>query len=96
MNFRDMQKIINLEAIHGIPKFKVESVRVYRACLVGKQTRAPHKLIKIITVDRCLELVYVDLVGSTQVERIRGKKYIFVCVDDYSCFCWVAFLRVKS
>lgn len=78
MNFRDMQKIINPEAIGWVPKFKVELVRVREACLARKQSRAPDKLIKTVTIDWCLELVHVDHVGPTQVESIGGKKYIFV------------------
>lgn len=38
----------------------------------------------------------MDFIGPTQVESIGGKRYIFVCVDDYSRFCYVLFLRNKS
>ena len=38
----------------------------------------------------------MDLTGSMQVESLRGKRYVFVCVDDYSRFSWVSFLREKS
>ena len=31
-----------------------------------------------------------------QVECIVGKKYIFVCVDDFLRFTWVNFIREKS
>ncbi|KAG9439554.1 hypothetical protein H6P81_019719 [Aristolochia fimbriata] len=37
-----------------------------------------------------------DLMGPVQTPSHKGKRYIFVCVDDYSRFSWVDFLRKKS
>nr|GFB73225.1 hypothetical protein [Tanacetum cinerariifolium] len=38
----------------------------------------------------------MDLCGPMRVERVNGKKYILVIVDDYSRFTWVKFLRSKD
>ena len=38
----------------------------------------------------------MDLIGPMQVESLGGKRYVFVCDDDYSIFLWVSFLREKS
>lgn len=43
-----------------------------------------------------LELIQMDLMGPIQTERIAGRRYIFVLVDDFSRFTWVRFLREKS
>ena len=45
---------------------------------------------------RPLELIHMDLIGSTPVQSIGGRKYILVMVDDYSRFGWIAFLHAKS
>ncbi|KAG9451352.1 hypothetical protein H6P81_011317 [Aristolochia fimbriata] len=34
--------------------------------------------------------------GPVRTPSHKGKRYIFVCVDDFSRFCWVDFLREKS
>ncbi|KAG9442557.1 hypothetical protein H6P81_018411 [Aristolochia fimbriata] len=34
--------------------------------------------------------------GPVRTPSHKGKRYIFVCVDDFSRFCWVDFLRGKS
>ena len=34
--------------------------------------------------------------GSMQTKSLGGKKYVFVCVDDFSKFTWVRFLIGKS
>ncbi|XP_062093458.1 uncharacterized protein LOC133799460 [Humulus lupulus] len=39
---------------------------------------------------------YPKWVNSLLVEILNGKKYNFVCVDDFSRFTWVDFLRGKS
>lgn len=65
MNYCDMDKLIKLEAVRGIPKVKVDHDGVYGACAMGKQTRAHHNAVKTIMNKRCLELVHIDLMGPT-------------------------------
>ena len=55
-----------------------------------------HKLVQHTTTLRVLELLHMDLMGPMQVESMGGKRYVFVCVDDFSRFSWVNFLREKS
>ena len=45
---------------------------------------------------RPLELLHMDLVGPSQIASLSGKHYTYVIVDDYSRFCWVAFLTHKN
>ena len=45
---------------------------------------------------KVLELLYMDLMGPMQIESIGSKRYVFVCVDDFSRFTWVDFIREKS
>ena len=38
----------------------------------------------------------MDLVGHSQVASLSGKHYTYVIVDEYSRFCWAAFLTHKN
>lgn len=38
----------------------------------------------------------MDLKGPMQVKSIGGKRYVFVCVDDFSRYTWIKFFRNKS
>lgn len=38
----------------------------------------------------------MDPMGPMQVESIAGKRYVFVCVDDFSRYTWMNFIREKS
>ena len=49
-----------------------------------------------IDILQILELPHMDLIGPIQVKSFSGKKYMFVCVDDFSRYTWVDFLRQKS
>nr|GEW51389.1 Gag-Pol polyprotein [Tanacetum cinerariifolium] len=38
----------------------------------------------------------MDLCGPMRIASINGKRYVLVIVDDYSCYTWVQFLRLKD
>jgi transposase InsO family protein len=80
----------------GLTNVHFEKDRVCSACQVGKQvdTHHPHK--NIMTTDRLLELLHMDLFGPIAYISIGGSKYCLVIVDDYSRFTWVFFLQEKS
>ena len=48
------------------------------------------------TTTRILKLLHMDLMGPMRVEILRGKRYDFVCVDDFSRFPWIHFLKGTS
>jgi hypothetical protein len=50
----------------------------------------------LMTTDRPLELLQMDLFGLIACISISGSKYCLVIVDDYSRFTWVFFLQDKS
>jgi transposase InsO family protein len=66
--------------------------RVCSACQAGKQVGIHHPHKNIMTTDRPLVLLHMDLFGSIAYISIGGSKYYLVIVDDYSRFTWVFFL----
>ena len=62
---------------------------------MGKQTKAKHLGTKISATSRPLELLHLDLMGSTRIESLGGKRYITVVVDDFTRYTWVILLRSK-
>src|ERR1044072_1595075 len=93
---KSMRKIISEEAVRGLPKMKIEQGKICSECQIGKQTKMSHKKLQHLTTTIVLELLHVDLMGPMQVESLGGKRYAFVCVDDYSRFTWISFIREKS
>ena len=79
-----------------MPKLGKESNGKCEPCQLGKQLKISHKKVPDVNTSKVLELLHMDLMGPIQVESLNGKRYIFVCVDDFSRFSWVNFLREKS
>src|SRR3954465_6367172 len=55
-----------------------------------------HSNRTVISSKKILELLHVDIFGPTSHDSIGNKKYCLVIVDDYSRYCWVFFLKLKS
>ena len=53
-------------------------------------------MTKHMTTTRILEFLHMDLMGPMQVESLGGKRYAFVCVNYFSLYSWIHFLREKS
>nr|GEW61065.1 hypothetical protein [Tanacetum cinerariifolium]GEW64514.1 hypothetical protein [Tanacetum cinerariifolium] len=62
----------------------------------GKSNKSSHQPIAEDTNQEKLYLLHMHLYGPMRVERINGKKYILVIVDDYLRFTWVKFPRLKD
>ncbi|XP_073131941.1 uncharacterized protein [Henckelia pumila] len=96
VNFKIVKNLCKFEAVRGLPNLKSGVPYVCGACQKGKQTRVSHPILQHCGTIRCLELLHMVLMGPMEVESYRGKKYSLVCVDDFSRFTWVRFLREKS
>jgi hypothetical protein len=92
----NLHKLLKGEHILGLTNVHFEKDRIYSACQARKQVgvRHPHK--NIMTTDRPLALLHMDLLGPIAYISIGGSKYYLVIMDDYSRFTWVFFLQEKS
>jgi transposase InsO family protein len=93
---KNLHKLLKGEHILGLTNVYFEKDRVCSACQVGKQVGAHHPHKNIMTTDRPLELLHMDLFDPIAYICIGRSKYCLVIVDDYSCFTWVFFLQEKS
>jgi hypothetical protein len=80
----------------GLTNVHFEKDMICSACQAGKQVGVHHPHKNIMTTDRPLELLHMDLFDPIAYISIDGSKYYLVIVDDYSCFTWVFFLQDKS
>ncbi|KAI9192328.1 hypothetical protein LWI28_021322 [Acer negundo] len=96
MNFRDLRILDKFNVMRGLPKLGNKSNGVCGPCQQGKQTKSMHKKGKYLSTKEPLELLHMDLMCPMETESLGGKRYIFVCVDDFSKFTWKNFLREKS
>jgi transposase InsO family protein len=93
---KNLHKLLKGEHILGLTNVHFEKDRVCSACQAGKQVGVHHRHKNIMTTDRPLELLHMDLFGPIAYISIGRSKYYLVIVDDYSRFTWVFFLQDKS
>jgi hypothetical protein len=93
---RNLHKLLKEEHILGLTNVHFEKDRVCSACQAGKQVGSHHPHKNIMTTDRPLELLHMDLFVPIAYISIGGSKYCLVIVDDYNRFTWVFFLQEKS
>ncbi|KAJ9561558.1 hypothetical protein OSB04_006718 [Centaurea solstitialis] len=96
LNFHNLEKLVRLKLVKGLPKIKFEKDHLCSACEMGKLKRSSHKTKSDPSFDQPLQLLHVDLCGPIAVQSLNGKKYILVLVDDFSRFTWVELVRKKS
>jgi transposase InsO family protein len=93
---KNLHKLLKGEHILGLTNVHFEKDRVCSACQAGKQVGNHHPHKNIMTTDRPLEQLHMDLFGPIAYISIGRSKYCLVNVDDYSHFTWVFFLQEKS
>jgi hypothetical protein len=96
VGMKNLHKLLKREHILGLTNVRFEKDRFCSACQAGKQVGAHHPHKNIMTTDRPLELLHMDLFDPIAYISIGRSKYCLVIVDDYSRFTWVFFLQEKS
>ncbi|XP_040363426.1 uncharacterized protein LOC121049643 [Rosa chinensis] len=96
VNYQDLLKLSSKQCVRGLPNLKGKTDKICGDCKIGKQTKAPHKVVNSATTSNVLELLHMDLMGPAQSESIGGKSYMLVVVDDFSRYTWVNFLKDKT
>jgi hypothetical protein len=96
VGMKNLHKLLKGEHIVRLTNVHFEKDRVCSACQAGKQVGSHHPHKNIMTTDRPLKLLHMDLFGPIAYISIGGSKYCLVIVDDYSRFTWVFFLQEKS
>ncbi|XP_075079774.1 uncharacterized protein LOC142165027 [Nicotiana tabacum] len=91
-----IEKLSKQDLVIGLPKLNFSRTHICDACQMGKQTRNSFKNKDTVSTSKPLQLLHTDLFGPTRTASIRGKKYVFVIVDDFSRFTWVILLSHKN
>ena len=58
--------------------------------------KAKHPGTQTSATSKPLELLHLDLMGSTRIDSLGGKRYIMVVVDDFTRYNYLILLQSKS
>ncbi|XP_074266866.1 uncharacterized protein LOC141590156 [Silene latifolia] len=79
-----LEKLKRWNLVDGLPSIKFDKERLCETCARCKHVRSSFKPKRIVSTNRPLELVHMDLCGPMKVRSRGGSRYVFVLVDDYS------------
>ncbi|GJT34722.1 putative ribonuclease H-like domain-containing protein [Tanacetum coccineum] len=96
VNFKTMNKLMKGNLVRGLPSKTFENDHTYVACQKGKQHKASCKAKLVSSISQPLQMLHMELFGTTYVRSINHKTYCLVVTDDFSRFSWVFFLATKS
>jgi hypothetical protein len=86
VGMKNLHKLLKGEHILGLTNIHFEKDRICSACQAWKQVEVHHPHKNIMTTERLLELLRMDLFNLIAYISINGSKYCLVIVDDYSRF----------
>ena len=72
-NLYTMRKLSKLQLVEGLPKIKIDPTYVCDICKLGKQTKTSFKSKNIVSTNKPLQLVHMDLFGPTRIRSLSGK-----------------------
>ena len=81
--------------VEGLPSIKYSNGACI-GCVVGKHLERGYEKGKERRATQTLVLVHSDLIFPIPTPSYGGSRYVITFIDDYSRFCWVYFLKLKS
>ena len=93
-SFRTLQDMMRGDLVKGLPQFQNPN-EVCAHCISGKHSRAsfPYSVYRSLSV---LEMMHMDICGPISPQKVGGKRYFFLIMDNYSRCMWVALLKENS
>nr|GEV26373.1 retrovirus-related Pol polyprotein from transposon TNT 1-94 [Tanacetum cinerariifolium] len=96
LNFDTINLLLKNDIVISLPKLNIVKDHLCSSCELRKAKRKSFQTKTTPSSKRWLQLLHMDLCGPIRVERINGKKYVLVIIDDYSRYTWTYFLRSKD
>lgn len=93
LDLKSMRKIISEDDVRGLPNLNIEEGKICGECQIVNQIKISHKKLQRLPTTKVLELAHMDLTGPMHFESLGGKRYVFVCLDDFSWNTWAKFIK---
>jgi len=91
-----LNKLKSKDLVSSLPNLKFQDNRLCDACVKGKQTRTSFKTKDMISTNKTLDVLHMDLFGPSKTTNLVGNFYALVIVDDFSRYTWILFLTSKN
>jgi hypothetical protein len=78
--------MIKLELVCGLSTNKIQIDSLCGAYAQGKQSKSSFKSKDMVSIDKPLQLIHMNLFGPIGIPSLARKMYVYVIVDDHICF----------
>ena len=95
MNYRYLQTMHKEGMVEDLPQFQ-PSTGACIGCVIGNQPEQSYEKGKERRSTKPLGLVHSDLFFPLPTPSYGGSRYVVTFIDDYSRFCWLYLLKLKS
>ena len=89
-----MQSLSLVEGMKII--FGCQDTSICEGCIMGKHHRQPFPKNGRIRATRIGEIIHSDVCVPITPSSIGGSKYFVIFKDDFSCYCFIEFMKAKS
>ena len=96
VGMKQLNRLLKHDLVVGLKNVKFDKDKLCSACQAGKQVANTHPTKSVMSTERPLELLHMDLFGLTTYRSIGGNCYCLIVVDDYSRYIYVFFLHDKA
>ena len=69
---------------------------VCQGCILGKHPEHKYERVSHERTSAPLELIHNDIAGTFPHMSTSQAKYVLTFIDNFSRYCWVYFLKLKS
>ena len=94
-NYRYRQALSKETMVEGLPSIKF-SKGTCKGFIVGKHVEHKYDKGKKRRVVQVLDLMHSDMIGPLLTLSYEKSMYVLTFLDDFSRYCWVYFLKLKS
>jgi len=91
-----LNKLKSKDLVSSLPNIKFQDNRLCDTCVKDKQTRTSFKTKDMISTNKPLDVLHMDLFGLFRTTSLAGNFYALVIVDDFSRYTWNLFLVSKN
>ena len=95
LNYRYLQTLSKESMVEWIFTIKFSNNKC-KGCVVGKYVERRYEKGKERRVVQFLDLIHSDLIRPIPTPSYGNSRYVLTFIDDFSRYCWVYFLKLKS
>jgi hypothetical protein len=95
LKFRYMQQLRKKTMVTGAPNIHFFE-GVCQGCILGNNPQEKFKKGKAHRSSSPLDMIQCDIMGPFPHPSIGKSRCVLTCLDDYSCYTWVFFVRYNS